>query len=295
MPTDRRLAGRNQNQQGKPEMFLKTIMGALAAAVIANVVIANAAFAEDALERVKAAGVLKVGTETAFAPFDFIDAGKHTGMNIDVFAAIGEELGVGIEWITLPWDGVLPGLESGKFDMVAGPATITRERMDRYRFSTPVAEATVALLKKAGDETLASPGDIAGKTIGSGKATAQLAQTQEYVATLPEPVEIKEYPGFNEAYADLAAGRIVAVANSFPNIAFVAQQRPETFALVEPPFGVKTYFGYPGRKDDDHASLMDAIDAALLKMKGDGRMAEIQQKWFGVTFDTPDTLTEAAF
>ena len=122
-------------------MFLRTIMGALAAAVIAN-----AALAEDALERVKAAGVMKVGTETAFAPFDFIDAGKHTGLNVDVFAEIGKELGVEIEWITLPWDGVLPGLESGKFDMVAGPATITNARMERYRFSTPVAEATVALL-----------------------------------------------------------------------------------------------------------------------------------------------------
>ena len=40
---------------------------------------------------------------------------------------------------------------------------------------------------------------------------------------------------------------------------------------------------------------MDAIDAALLKMKADGRLGEFQKKWFGVTFDTPDTLTEAAF
>ena len=192
---------------------------------------------------------LKVGTETAFAPFDFIDAGEHAGMNIDVFDAIGKELGVKIEWVTLPWDGVLPGLESGKFDTVAGPATITKERMERYRFSPPIAEATVAILKKAGDDTIQKPEDIAGKAVGSGKATAQLAQLQEYAKTLPSPVEVKEYPSFNEAYADLAAGRIVAVANSFPNIAFVAQQRPETFAVVEPPFGVKTYFGFPGRKD----------------------------------------------
>ncbi len=271
-------------------MFLRTIMGALAAALLAN-----AALAEDALERVKAAGVMKVGTETAFAPFDFIDAGKHAGMNVDIFAEIGKELGVEIEWIALPWDGVLPGLESGKFDMVAGPATITKARMERYRFSTPIAEATVALIKKAGDDTLMKPEDIAGKTVGSGKATAQLAQLEEYAKTLPSPVEIKEYPSFNEAYADLAAGRIVAVANSFPNIAFVAQERPETFGLVEPPFGVKTYFGFPGRKDADYKGLMDAIDAALLKMKGDGRLGELQKKWFGVTFETPDVLTEAAF
>lgn len=272
-------------------MILKTIMAAGLAATFAT-----AALAEDALSRVKAAGVLTVGTETAFAPFDFIDAGEHAGMNIDVFDAIGKELGVKIEWVTLPWDGVLPGLESGKFDMVAGPATITKARMERYRFSAPVAEATVALLKHAGDDSLMEPAGIAGKVVGSAKATAQLAQLQEYAATLdPKPTEIKEYVSFNEAYADLAAGRIVAVANSFPNIAYVAQQRPETFAVVEPPFGVKTYFGFPGRKDADYASLMDAIDGAILKMKADGRLAEFQKKWFGVAFDTPDAVTEPAF
>lgn len=279
-------------------MFLRAIKAAALALAVAGAVTGaatGAAWAQDALARVKAAGALKVGTETAFAPFDFIDAGKHSGMNIDVFDAIGADLGVKIEWITLPWDGVLPGLESGKFDVVAGPATITKARMERYRWTPPLAEATVAILKKAGDETIQKPEDIAGQAVGSGKATAQLAQLQEYVATLPSPVEIKEYPSFNEAYADLAAGRIVGVANSFPNIAYVAQQRPDTFAVVEPPFGTKTYFGYPGMKDEDHASLMDAIDAAILKMKADGRLAEMQKKWFGVTFDTPDKVTEAAF
>ncbi len=254
-----------------------------------------AAQAEDALARVKAAGVMKVGTETAFAPFDFIDGGDHVGLNVDLFAEVGKELGVKIEWVTLPWDGVLPGLEAGKFDTVAGPATITKERMERYRFNVPIAEATVAILKKAGDDTIQKPEDIAGKAVGSGKATAQLAQLEEYAKTLPEPITAKEYVSFNEAYADLAAGRIVGVANSFPNIAFVAQQRPDTFAVVEPPFGVKTYFGFPGRKDADYASLMDAIDDAILKMKGDGRLAAMQKKWFGVTFDTPDKLTEANF
>ncbi|ODN69389.1 glutamine ABC transporter periplasmic protein [Methylobrevis pamukkalensis] len=100
---------------------------------------------------------------------------------------------------------------------------------------------------------------------------------------------------FNEAYAALASGRVVAVANSFPNIAFLAQQQPDTFALVEPPFGAKTYFGYPGRKDPDYASLMDAIDAAMATIKADGRMGEIQKKWFGVVFETPEKVTEAAF
>jgi polar amino acid transport system substrate-binding protein len=184
---------------------------------------------------------------------------------------------------------VLPGLDAEKFDMVAGPATITKARMERYRFTIPIADATVAILKQAKDTAITKPADIAGKTVGSGKATAQLQQLRDYAATLSPPPTIREYVDFSTAYADLAAGRVVAVANSLPNIAYVAQQRPNVFAVVQPPFGQKSYFGYIGRKDAASTGLMDAVDAEILKMKKDGRLGTLQKKWFGVVFDTPDT------
>jgi polar amino acid transport system substrate-binding protein len=192
-------------------LFAAAIGAALALGV------AGSAYAQDTLAKVKAAGVMKVGTETEFAPFDFIDAGKHVGLNVDLFDEIGKELGVKIEWVTLPWDGVLPGLEAKKFDIVAGPATITKARMEHYVFSAPIAEATVAIMKRAGDKSINKPEDIAGKTIGGAKATAQLAQLKAFGEKLKGGVTVKEYVGFNEAYADLAAGRIVAVGNSLPS------------------------------------------------------------------------------
>jgi len=274
----------------KKRAFFKWAFGAALAMGLSG-----AAYADDVLAKVKTSGVLKVGTETEFAPFDFIDAGAHVGLNVDLFSEIGKELGVKIEWVTLPWDGVLPGLEAGKFDMVAGPATITKARMERYRFSPPIAEASVALLKRKGDASVTKPADISGKAVGAGKATSQLAQLKAFGDTLPAKVEAKEYVGFNEAYADLAAGRIVAVGNSLPNIAFVAKQRPDTFEVVLPSFGAKSYFGFIGRKDADYASLMDAVQGAMLKIKGDGRMAAIQKKWFDATFDTPDSVPTPNF
>jgi polar amino acid transport system substrate-binding protein len=249
--------------------------------------------AQDALARTKASGVLKIGTETAFAPFDFIDGGTHTGLNMDLMNEVAKEMGVKVEWTTLPWEGVLPGLEAKKFDMVTGPVTITKARMERYRFTPPIAEATVALLKRKGDKTVMKPEDIAGKPVGGGKASAQLAQLKTYAESLGK-ADVREYPGNNEAYADLAAGRIVAVGNSLPNISYVAQQRSDTFEVVKPAFGLKTYFGYVARKDDDSAKLMDAITAAMLKIKGDGRLAKIQKKWFGDSFDTPDSVPNPA-
>lgn len=87
----------------KANSLLKGLVGA--AFLFGAAVSAHAA---DTLAAVKAAGTLKVGTETAFAPFDYIDAGEHTGLNVDLFAEIGKELGVKIEWVALPWDGVFP-------------------------------------------------------------------------------------------------------------------------------------------------------------------------------------------
>ena len=66
------------------------------------------AHAQDALARVQKAGVIKVGTETEFAPFDFIKDGDHAGLNVDMFNELAKELGVKLEWVLLPWDGVLP-------------------------------------------------------------------------------------------------------------------------------------------------------------------------------------------
>src|SRR5271155_4080868 len=172
--------GLKRERPMKKRTFCKMIVGAALAMSLGGV-----AFADDILGKVKAAGVMKVGTETEFAPFDYIAAGAHAGLNVDLVDEIGKELGVKIEWVALPWDGVLPGLEAGKFDMVAGPATITKARMEHYRFTPPSAEATVALMKRKGNASLMKPDDIGGKVVGAGKATSQLAQLKAFGDTLP--------------------------------------------------------------------------------------------------------------
>jgi polar amino acid transport system substrate-binding protein len=246
------------------------------------------------LEKARRAGELMIATELHFAPFDFTEGGRQVGMNSELFAVVGEALGVRIRFQDLPWPGVLPGLEAGRFDLVAGPATITRARMERYRFTAPIADATVALLKRSNDSTISKPEDINGKTVASAQATAQLAQLQAYIARNNFTTQVREYQSFSEAYADLAAGRVVAVANSLPNIAYVAQQRRGAFSVVNPPFGAPLYFGYIGRKDADTAPLLDAIDGVIDAMRTDGRLAALQTKWFGQSFEVPARVTEAA-
>jgi polar amino acid transport system substrate-binding protein len=241
----------------------------------------------DQLADVQKAGELVVGTEMQFAPFDFLEGGKQQGLNAELFDALGKELGVKIKFLDLPWPSVLPGLEAKKFDVVAGPIIVTKARKERYHFVSPVAEATVALLAGAKDESISKPEDIAGKAVGAGKGSAQLEELKAFAATLPQKVTIREYVDNNQAYADLAAKRIVAVANSLPNISFVAAQKSNLYKVVQPPFGKKSYFAYLGRKDADADSLIAALDAALTKMHDDGRLAALQKKWLGAEMDVP--------
>ncbi|MGD1036343.1 MAG: transporter substrate-binding domain-containing protein [Roseiarcus sp.] len=250
------------------------------------------AYADDTLAEVKKRGELVVATEMQFPPFDISDNGTFKGVDRELVDAVAKELGVKVSYLDLPWTSILPGLEAKKFDLCIAPVTITKERMKRYLFTVPIAEATAALMKRASDAGIAKPEDIAGKTVGGQKGTSQLEQLKAFAAKLPKPVEVKEYVDNNQSYADLAAGRIDASVNSLPNLAYAAAQRSDTFAVVLPPFGQPTYFSWVGRLED--ATLLDAINAAIVKVEADGTMAKIQKTWFGQTMDLPKTVPEPA-
>ncbi len=261
-------------------------------AALGGVGLASRRALADTLADVKQRGELVVATEMQFPPFDYVENGVYRGVDRDLIDEVGKELGVKVKYIDLPWTSILPGLDAKKFDFCIAPVTITQERMKRYAFTVPIAEATAALMKRANDASVQKPQDVAGKNVGGQKGTAQLQQFKEFAATLPKPPVIKEYIDNNQSYADLAAGRLDASINSLPNLAYAAQQRPDTFAVVLPPFGKPTYFSWVGRLGDDDKSLVEAISAALVKLDNDGRMAAIEKKWLGQTGKLPTTVPQ---
>ena len=164
---------------------------------------------------------------------------------------------------------------------------MTAERLERYTFTPPIADATVSLVKAASNKDLTKPEDIKGKTVGVQQGTAQFRQLEAYGKELGG-VTVKEYGTTDEAYADLAAGRLDAVAGSLPNLTYLVKNRPETFALFEPAqFGKPSYFAWVLRKGDDSESLRKAIEDAIKKMTDDGRIKAIQEKWLGTATDLP--------
>jgi polar amino acid transport system substrate-binding protein len=246
------------------------------------------ASAEDRLDKVKSQGELVLCTEFQFAPFEFLEGGKQVGYSVDLMDLVAADLGIKVRYIDLPFVSVLPALAAQKCDMVEATTTITKARLERYGFTLPIADATVALVKRADDDSIKQPSDIAGKAVGGTKGSAQTETLRAYANTLPDGVsDVKEYIGSPNAFADLSAGRVVAVAGTVANLVYLVKQRPKEFAVVLPAFGPKAYFGWLARKEDSSKRLIDAIDVSLRKVQQSGKMADLQKKWFNATMELP--------
>ena len=265
--------------------------GAISAVSIALTIliwVSSSARSQGLLDEAKARGELVLGTEMQYAPFEFLDNNTPTGYSIDLFSLVAADLGVKTRYLDLPFASVIPGLEAKKFDLVEATTTITKARLERYYFTLPIAVATVALVKRKGDLSIQKPADIVDKVVGGTKGSAQTKLLQNYAQSLPGGVkEIKEYIGSPNAYADLEAGRIAAVAGSLPNLAYLVKTRPDSFELVLPAFGPEAYFGWMARKDDGSRQLVEAINASLVKLSKDGKLKELQVRWFGVEMNLP--------
>jgi polar amino acid transport system substrate-binding protein len=140
------------------------------------------------------------------------------------------------------------------------------------------------------EATIKKPEDIAGKVVAVVQASGQLAALKVYDEELKKTKgsgvkEIKEYVGYPEAYSDLGTGRVEAVINSVPNLAYLAKQQPEKYRVVGT-FGERAYFGWVTRLEDK--DLLKYLNDRLIKLKEQGVLKELQQKWFGYLMETPN-------
>ena len=263
-------------------MLLKKVVvgAALASSLLMG---ANTARA-DLLADIKAKGEIVIGTEARFTPFEFMENGKIVGYSSDLLEVIMKDMpGVKVKRMDIPFQGILPGLSAKKFDYIVTSVTATKERNEHY--------ATVAMLVRA-DSPFTKPEDMSGKTVGCQTGSAQIKAIDLLAEKLggKDKIKVKEYVAFDEAYADLAAGRLDGVAQSYPNLADVIKRRPGVFKILTPPFGPKVYFTWVGRNDADSASLAAFFNDGLRKLIASGKMAELQQKWFGFTMEIPTEL-----
>ena len=172
---------------------------------------------------VEASGVLRVGTEGVYSPFSYHDpaTGQLTGYDVDVARAVGEKLGVRVEFVETPWDSIFAALEADRFDVVANQVTITPERQAKYDLSEPYAIGEGVIVTRADDNSITSLTDLKGKVTAQ-TITSNWAQVARDAGARVESVE-----GFAQAITLLNQGRVDAVINDSIAVVGLTHASPE--------------------------------------------------------------------
>jgi polar amino acid transport system substrate-binding protein len=267
------------------------LTGAGAAGLLALPAIRSAR--ADTLDEVKKRGTLIVGMEVAYVPYEFFKDGQIVGYDPDIIAEAMPKLGVKAQLIDTAWNGIIPALYAKKFDCIVSAMTITKERAEKVLFSMPYADASNVIFLRADETIVKTADDLSGKVIGVqlGSAAAVIVKTFEDKMKgkgLPGYKEIKQYEHYPEAYQDLLNKRTDAVINSKSTLMVVMNDAPGKFKILPGISDVTAYFGMAFRKED--TALQAFFNGQLAEMKQDGRLAKLQQQWFGGTMETPNTI-----
>ncbi len=272
-------------------MLRRSVLTGAAAASLLTIRSARA----DTLDEVKKRGTLMVGTEAAYVPYEFFKDGNIVGYDPDITDLMVAKLGVKARFIDTQWSGIIPALYAKKFDCIISGMTITKERTEKVLFSMPYADASNMVLLRADETRIKTADDLSGKIIGVqlGSAAANIIKvfaTKLEAAGKPGYADVKQYEHYPEAYQDLLNKRIDAVINSRSTMLVVMRDAPGKFKMIPGISDITAYFGMAFRKGDE--ALRDFVNEQLTTMKQDGTLTKLQDKWFGATMETPNTIPE---
>ena len=264
------------------QQIIKLFLNAFAVFILASSVTAETTF-----EKIKRTGKVTVGTEAAFPPFEMVEDGKIVGYGKDILDYIIADMGVELNQLDLPWQGILPGVLAGKFDFVATSVTVKPERAKTYAFTAPIATTTPFAMKRANDASMTSEMDLVGKVVGTQLSSAGEMSAKAFESKLGGDgyAELKLYTSYPETYLALANGEIDVVVQSSTNLSVVMKEQPGLFELLGP-VDEPGYYGWVTRPED--TDLRDYLSSKIYEMRDNGSLQKAQDKWFGFRMEIPD-------
>ena len=245
------------------------------------------------LASIKASGELKIGCEAAYVPFTYRDAGKIVGYDVELAEIFCKTLGVKPNLIDTAWSGVIPSLYAKKFDIIMSSMSYTKERLERVAFSIPYAEASQAMLVRAADAgAIKGVSDLNGRVLAVKLGSPGQILQEKMLASLKAAggagfKELRVFDDHPSAYVALAQNRVDAVLNTIPTLAMVLKDAPGKYAIVKG-IGADNWAGIAARKEDPE--IVAFLNSELVRLKADGSIYKLQEKWFGFRMTLPDKI-----
>ena len=248
---------------------------------------------------------IRIGTEGAYPPWNNLNsAGELEGAEIDFGNEACSRMAVECEWVTQDWDGIIPALLNGKYDIIIAGMSITEERKEKVNFTTgymtdgarfavlkdsgladmKIAGMSKVNLNNAGGKEQAAIGQLIsamnGKTVCVQSSTIHQNFIEKHMAGA---VELKLYQSVDDHNLDLAAGRCDAILADVGSIIdFMEAGGGVDVAFTGPTFSGGVFgdgVGGAVRKED--TDILEMWNKVIADMSADGTTAKITQKWFG--------------
>lgn len=230
----------------------------------------------DLLAQIQERGEIVIAMEGTWAPWTYHDeSGTLVGFDVEVGQQIAEALGVETTFVEGEWDGLLAGLDAGRYDIMINGVDITEERSDAYDFSDPYAYNRTAVIVSGDNTDIASMEDLEGKRTANTISSTYAEVAEGYGA------EVTGVDDLNQTFELLLSGRIDATLNAEVTYYDYMEAHPDAnikIACLDPE---ATEVAIPFRKGEEAASLREAVNQALADMRESGALSELSEKCFG--------------
>jgi polar amino acid transport system substrate-binding protein len=226
-------------------------------------------------------GVISVGSDTTYAPSEFLaeDGETIVGFDVDLFTLVAQKLGLEAEFETAPFDSIIAGVGSGRYEAGVSSFTINEERMQQANMVS-YYEAGTQWATRAGNPDDVDPDNACGRTVAVQRGTVQVddltARSEECEAAGEEPITIEQFDAQSDATAAIASGRVAAGLADSPVMAYAVQQTDGQLELLGDIYDSAPY-GYVIAQDQ--TEFAEAIAAAVAALIEEGAYEEVLANW----------------
>lgn len=230
----------------------------------------------DLLAQIQQRGEIVFATEGTWSPWTYHDENDQlVGFDIEVAQKVAEKLGVKATFVEGEWDGLLAGVDGGRYDSMANGVEITEERAQKYDFSDPYCYIRTAIIVKSDDDSINSFEDLNGKTTANTISSTYATLAESYGAKTTGVDDL------NQTIELLLNGRVDATLNAEVTYFDYLKEHPDANIKIAALTNDASQVAFPVRKGDETATLREALNQAINELREDGTIAEISEKYFG--------------
>lgn len=259
-------------------MDRRRCLSAVAAAALSLALLAGCGGEKkaDLLADIQQKGEMVVAMEGTWAPWTYVNEdGDLVGYDVEVAQAIAEKLGVEASFITGEWDGLLAGLDAGRYDIMVNGVNITPDRAEKYDFSVPYAYDRMAVIVKGDNDSITKMEDLSGKKTANTISSTYAETARSYGA------EVTGVDDLAATFELLYSGRIDATLNAEVTYYDYMAQHPDADLKIACLAEEADSVAMPMRKGDETKTLREAVDQALNELAEDGTLSQLAVKYFG--------------